>query len=46
MGNPGSVLGVLTPFPADPVDPVDPADQVDPAENSRGLQKRYEIHGK
>ena len=24
MGNPGSVLPGLTPFPVDPVDPVDP----------------------
>ena len=37
-GNPGSVLGILTLFPADPLDPADPL------ENSRGLQKRYENH--
>ena len=41
MGNPGSVLGVLTPFPGNPADPLDPAD---PLENSRGLKKRYKNH--
>ena len=37
-GNPGSVLGGLTPFLADPADPLNPL------ESSRGLQKRYENH--
>ena len=43
-GNPGSVLGILTPFPADPLDPLDPLDPPDPLESSRSLQKRYENH--
>ena len=34
MGNPGSVLPGLTPFPVDPLDPVDP---VDPLESSSEL---------
>ena len=35
VGNPGSVLGGLTPFPGNPRNPRNPV------ENSRGLQKRY-----
>ena len=34
VGNPGSVLPGLTPFPVDPLDPLDPVDPVDPLENS------------
>ena len=41
VGNPGSVLGGLTPFPGNPLNPVNP---VNPLENSRGLQKRYKNH--
>ena len=43
VGNPGSVLGVLTPFPGNPLDPLD---TLDPVESSQGLQKRYEIDRK
>ena len=35
VGNPGSVLGGLTPFPVNPLNPANPL------ENSRGLPKRY-----
>ena len=38
VGYPGSVLGCLTPFPRNPVNPLNPA------ENSRGLKKRYKTN--
>ena len=39
VGNPGSVLHGLTPFPLDPVDPVDPL------QNPRRLKKEQQSYG-
>ena len=43
VGNPGPVLGGLTPFRLDPLDPLDP---VDPLESSGGFKNRFKSNEK